>query len=112
MLTNIIEGLIFAAATGVTYDAIKSFFGQDYTEKEIKQAINNIKESGKFNQTGSTIYEIKRSSLYTGESEEAFFGDEDEEETPDFLEGEDFVSVESEVSATEDEIESDKEDGK
>ena len=44
MLTNIIEGLIFAAATGVTYDAMKTFFGEEYTEKEIKTAINEIRE--------------------------------------------------------------------
>ena len=44
MLTNIIEGLIFAAATGVTYDAMKTFFGTEYTEKEIKTALNEIRE--------------------------------------------------------------------
>ncbi len=44
MLTNIIEGLIFAAATGVTYDAMKTFFGEEYTEKEIKTALNEIRE--------------------------------------------------------------------
>lgn len=44
MLTNIIEGLIFAAATGVTYDALKTFFSDEYTEKEIKTALNEIRE--------------------------------------------------------------------
>ncbi len=229
MLTNIIEGLIFAAATGVTYDAMKNFFGGDYTEKEIKQALNevrekysgdngiilieynntfqfqtnpkysdiladilipikerrlsqtvlqtlaiiayrqpitkmeieevrggvssdyaigilmkaelievkarketlgrpslygttdnflkrfqlksladlpaydelmqNIEESGKFNHSGNTIYEIKNSSLYSGDMDDEFFGELDEE-TPDFLEGEEIVDVQSEVAAT------------
>ena len=44
MLTNIIEALIFAAASGVTYKNIKDVFGGDYTEKEIKSALNEIKE--------------------------------------------------------------------
>lgn len=44
MLTNIIEALIFAAASGVTYKNIKDAFGDEYTEKEIKRAINDIKE--------------------------------------------------------------------
>lgn len=44
MLTNIIEALIFAAASGVTYKNIKDAFGGDYTEKEIKSALNEIKE--------------------------------------------------------------------
>lgn len=225
MLTNIIEGLIFAAAAGVTYDSIKTFFGEEYTEKEIKQAISeirekysgdsgvilieynntyqfqtnpkysdqladilvpikerqlsqtvlqtlaiiayrqpitrmeieevrggvssdyaigilmkaelievkarketlgrpslygttdnflkkfqlrsladlpeyeelmqNIKESGKFNQTGDNLYEIKSSSLYTGETEDAFFDEMNEEEKPDFLNDEDIVEIES-----------------
>ena len=49
MLTNIIEALIFAAASGVTYKNIKDAFGADYTEKEIKTALREIKEkySGK-----------------------------------------------------------------
>ncbi len=42
MLRNIIESLIFAAAKGVNYDTIKSSFGNDYTEKEIKNAINEL----------------------------------------------------------------------
>ncbi len=230
MLKNIIEGLIFAAATGVNYDSLKTFFGLDYTEKEIKQAIaeireeysgdkgiilieyNNtyqfqtnpkysdiladilvpikeralsktvlqtlaiiayrqpitrleiedvrggvssdypidilikaelievkgrkdtigkpflygttdnflkrfqlksledlpayeelmqsIKESGKFNQSGDNIYEIKHQSLYTGEDDDAFFEDENEDETPDFLKDEDIIEVESEAAAT------------
>ena len=227
MLTNIIEGLIFAAATGVNYESIKTFFGADYTEKEIKQAISeirekysgdsgiiliefnntfqfqtnpkysdtladilvpikerqlsqtvlqtlaiiayrqpitrveveevrggvssdyaigilmkaelievkarketigrpslygttdnflkkfqlksledlpaydelmqNIKESGKFNKTSDNLYEIKSSSLYTGETEEAFFDEMNDELKPDFLEGEDIVEVESDT---------------
>lgn len=228
MLTNIIEGLIFAAAAGVTYDAIKTFFGNDYTEKEIKQAISdirekysgdsgiilieynntyqfqtnpkysdtladilvpikerqlsqtvlqtlaiiayrqpitrmeieevrggvssdyaigilmkaelievkarketlgrpslygttdnflkkfqlksleelpayeelmqNIQESGKFNKTGDTIYEIKSSSLYKGEEEDEFFDEMEEEAKPDFLDGEDIVEIESDTN--------------
>lgn len=43
MLTNIIEALIFAAADGVTYDSIKEAFGHEYTEKEMKASINEIK---------------------------------------------------------------------
>ena len=43
-LTNIIESLIFAAAKGVTYQNIKDSFSDEYTEKEIKDAIKNIKE--------------------------------------------------------------------
>ncbi len=43
MLTSILEALIFGAARGVSYDTIKSHFGKEYTEKEIKTAINQIK---------------------------------------------------------------------
>ena len=225
MLTNIIEGLIFAAASGVTYGAIKTFFGEEYTEKEIKQALSdirekysgdsgvilieynntyqfqtnpkysdiladllvpikerqlsqtvlqtlaiiayrqpitrmeieevrggvssdyaigilmkaelievkarkdtlgrpslygttdnflkkfqlksladlpayeelmeNIKESGKFNKSSENLYEIKSSSLYTGEAEDTFFEEMEEGEKPDFLSDEDIVEIES-----------------
>lgn len=44
MLKSIIESLIFAAAKGVNYDTIKSSFGSDYTEKEIKNAINDLQK--------------------------------------------------------------------
>ena len=44
MLKNIIEALIFAAAKGVTYKAIKDAFGDEYTEKEIKTAIKAIEK--------------------------------------------------------------------
>ena len=44
MLTNIIEALIFAAANGVTYKNIKEAFKADYTDKEIKNALLEIKE--------------------------------------------------------------------
>jgi segregation and condensation protein B len=44
MLTNIIEALIFAAADGVTYNNIKEAFGKEYTEKEIKSSIAELKE--------------------------------------------------------------------
>ena len=43
MLTNIIEALIFAAANGVTYGNLKEAFGNEYTEKEIKNALTEIK---------------------------------------------------------------------
>ena len=43
MLTNIIEALIFAAANGVTYANLKEAFGNEYTEKEIKNALTEIK---------------------------------------------------------------------
>lgn len=230
MLTNIIEGLIFAAATGVTYDALKTFFSDEYTEKEIKTALNeirekysgdsgiiliefnntyqfqtnpkysdkladilvpikekqlsqtvlqtlaiiayrqpitrmeiedvrggvssdyaigilmkaelievkarkealgrpslygttdkflkhfqlksledlpayeelmqSIKDSGKFNKTSDNLYEIKSSSLYTGETEDKFF-EEMDESTPDFLQDEDFLEVDSDETAKE-----------
>ena len=230
MLTNIIEGLIFAAATGVTYDAMKTFFGEEYTEKEIKTALNeirekysgdsgiiliefnntyqfqtnpkysdkladilvpikekqlsqtvlqtlaiiayrqpitrmeiedvrggvssdyaigilmkaelievkarkealgrpslygttdkflkhfqlksledlpayeelmqSIKDSGKFNKTSDNLYEIKSSSLYTGETEDKFF-EEMDESTPDFLQDEDFLEVDSDETPKE-----------
>lgn len=44
MLKNIIEALIFAAAKGVSYQTIKSTFGDEYTEKEIKTAIKQIEK--------------------------------------------------------------------
>lgn len=44
MLKNIIESLIFAAAKGVNYETIKNSFGNDYTEKELKSAINDLKK--------------------------------------------------------------------
>ncbi|MBR1624301.1 MAG: SMC-Scp complex subunit ScpB [Clostridia bacterium] len=44
MLKNIIEALIFAAADGITYKTIKENLGSDYTEKELKTAIAEIKE--------------------------------------------------------------------
>ncbi len=44
MLRNIIESLIFAAAKGVHYDTIKASFGSEYTEKEIKNAINDLQK--------------------------------------------------------------------
>lgn len=44
MLTNIIEALIFAAANGVTYTNLKEAFGNEYTEKEIKNALTEIKD--------------------------------------------------------------------
>ena len=230
MLTNIIEGLIFAAATGVTYDALKTFFSDEYTEKEIKTALNeirekysgdsgiiliefnntyqfqtnpkysdkladilvpikekqlsqtvlqtlaiivyrqpitrmeiedvrggvssdyaigilmkaelievkarkealgrpslygttdkflkhfqlksledlpayeelmqSIKDSGKFNKTSDNLYEIKSSSLYTGETEDKFF-EEMDESTPDFLQDEDFLEVDSDETPKE-----------
>lgn len=42
MLKNLIEALIFAAAKGVTYQVIKDAFHDEYTEKEIKNAIKEI----------------------------------------------------------------------
>src|SRR5574344_1964170 len=44
MLTNIIEALIFAAANGVTYSYIKDAFGGEYTEKEMKSSLSELKE--------------------------------------------------------------------
>lgn len=44
MLKNIIEGLIFAAARGITYKQIKDAFSEEYTEREIKTAIKEIEE--------------------------------------------------------------------
>ena len=43
-LKNIIESLIFAAADGITYKTIKEHFEQEYTEKELKTAIQEIRE--------------------------------------------------------------------
>lgn len=42
MLKNLIEALIFAAAKGVTYQVIKDAFHDEYTEKEIKNALKEI----------------------------------------------------------------------
>ena len=42
MLINMIEALIFAAAKGVTYQAIKGAFYEEYTEKEIKTALKML----------------------------------------------------------------------
>lgn len=42
MLKNIIEALIFAAAKGVSYQAIKEAFKDDYTEREMKTALKEI----------------------------------------------------------------------
>ena len=44
MLTNIIEGLIFAAASGVTKESIHAFFGENNTEEEIDVALKEIAE--------------------------------------------------------------------
>ncbi len=44
MLNNIIESLIFAAGTGISLELIKEEFGDKYTEDEIMQAIDKIKE--------------------------------------------------------------------
>lgn len=43
MLKNTIEALIFAAAKGVNYQTIKDSFGAEYTEKELKGAITQLK---------------------------------------------------------------------
>ncbi len=43
-LKNLIEGVIFGAAKGITYKQIKEAFGEDYTEKEIKAALTEITE--------------------------------------------------------------------
>ena len=44
MLTNIIEALIFAGAEGITYKNIKDAFCGEYTEKEIKASLNELRE--------------------------------------------------------------------
>ncbi len=44
MLKNLIEALIFAAAKGVTYQAIKDTFKEEFTEKEIKTAIKELED--------------------------------------------------------------------
>lgn len=44
MLKNIIEALLFAAGKGISYQEIKDYFGAEFTEKEIKKAIADIKE--------------------------------------------------------------------
>ena len=43
-LKNIIEALIFAAADGITYKTIKEHFDQEYTEKELKTALQEIRD--------------------------------------------------------------------
>ena len=44
MLNNIIESLMFAAGKGISLELIKEEFGDKYTEDEIMQAIDKIKE--------------------------------------------------------------------
>ena len=44
MLKNMIEALIFAAANGIGYSTIKEAFGDEYTEKEIKTALDEIRK--------------------------------------------------------------------
>lgn len=44
MLKNTIEALIFAAAKGVNYETIKNSFGEECTEKELKNVIAELKK--------------------------------------------------------------------
>jgi segregation and condensation protein B len=44
MLKNIIEALIFAAAKGISYQKIRENFSEEYTEREIKEAIKALQE--------------------------------------------------------------------
>jgi len=43
MLKNIIEALIFAAAKGIPYSKIRENFSEEYTEREIKGAIDELR---------------------------------------------------------------------
>jgi segregation and condensation protein B len=43
MLKNIIEALLFAAGKGISYKEIKDYFNDEFTEKEIKNAILEIR---------------------------------------------------------------------
>lgn len=61
MLTNTIEALIFAAANGVTYNNIKDAFGEEFTEKEIKTSLAEIKDKYSNN---SGIILIEYNSTY------------------------------------------------
>ena len=69
-LKNIIEALIFAAADGITYKTIKEHFEQEYTEKELKSALQEIREeySGEkgivFIEYNST-YQFQSNPLYS-----------------------------------------------
>lgn len=44
MLKNLITALIFAAAQGIAYNDIKNAFSDEYTEREIRTAINEIRD--------------------------------------------------------------------
>lgn len=57
--------------------------------------MESIKASDKYNQSSENIYEIRNKDLYKTDDVDVYF-DEMDEEKPDFLEGEDIVSVSSE----------------
>lgn len=43
MLKNMLESLLFASGKGIAYKDIKNYFQDEFTEKEIKKAITDIK---------------------------------------------------------------------
>lgn len=44
MLKNMIEALLFASGKGIPYQDLKEHFGTEFTEKELKGALDEIKE--------------------------------------------------------------------
>lgn len=44
MLKNMLESLLFASGKGIAYKDIKNYFGEEFTEKEIKTAISTLKK--------------------------------------------------------------------
>jgi segregation and condensation protein B len=43
-LKNMLESLLFASGKGIAYKDIKNYFGDEYTEKQIKNAIADLKK--------------------------------------------------------------------
>ncbi len=43
MLKNTLEALLFAAGKGISYKEIKDHFGDEYTERELKTALSELK---------------------------------------------------------------------
>lgn len=61
MLTNIIEALILAAAKGIEYSEIRDAFREDWTEREIKAALESLR--AKYSDPSGIIL-IKFNSTY------------------------------------------------
>ena len=61
---------------------------------DYNELLESIKKSDKYNRNSENIYEIRDEKLYS--TDDIAYYDEMDDERPDFLKGEDIVSVDSE----------------